>query len=157
MAAFPMQDPQYVVYVLVLQPKPDATTYGFTTGGYIAAPTVGRIIARMGPMLGIMPSTGDELAQLDAQLTVPLNPTTPPGQRGLGPGDPLPPGANGFAYQLMGKKPPVAAADAQPAQGAEARPAASRARKPLHNGIMAPVSPMMGSHMTARDTADEQG
>ncbi len=157
MAAFPMQDPQYVVYVLVLQPKPDATTYGFTTGGYIAAPTVGRIIARMGPMLGIMPSTGDELAQLDAQLTVSLNPTPPPGQRGLGPGDPLPPGANAFAYELMGKKPPVAAADAQPAQGAQARPAASRGRKPLHNEIMAPVSPMMGSHMTERDIGDEQG
>lgn len=157
MAAFPMQDPQYLIYVLVMQPKPDKTTYGFTTGGYIAAPTVSRIIARMGPMLGIMPSTGDELAQLDSQLTVPLSPKPPPGQRALGPGDPLPPGANGFAYELMGKKPPAAAAQAQPAPGARARPAASRGRRPLHNGIMAPVSPMMGSHMTARDTGDGQG
>ncbi len=157
MAAFPMQDPQYIIYVLVLQPKPDATTYGFTTGGYIAAPTVGRIIARMGPMLGIMPAAGDELAQLDAQLTVPLNPSTPPGQRGLGPGNPLPPGASAFAYQLMGAKPPQATLPRPPAMGAQARPAASHARQPPHDGIMAPVSPMMDSHMTARESGYGRG
>lgn len=156
MAAFPMQDPQYLIYVLVLQPKPDKTTFGFTTGGFIAAPTVARIIARMGPMLGIIPSSGNELAQLDAQLTVPLNPSTPPGQRGLGPSYPLPPGANGFAYQLMGKKPPVAAANAAQPDAAKASPAASRAHKKPHDGVMAPVSPMMGSHMTLRNNGDEQ-
>ncbi|MGE4482327.1 peptidoglycan D,D-transpeptidase FtsI family protein [Acidocella sp.] len=157
MAAFPMQDPQYIVYVLVMQPKPDKTTFGFTTGGFIAAPTVSRIIARIGPMLGVMPSTGDQLAQLDASLTVPLSPTTPPGQSALGPGNPLPPGANGFAYLLMGKKPPASASAAQPAKGAKAEPAVSRGASTRHDGVMAPVSPMMGSHMTARDTGNEQG
>ncbi|MDE2240852.1 MAG: penicillin-binding protein 2, partial [Rhodospirillales bacterium] len=157
MAAFPMQDPQYLIYVLVMQPKPDATTHGFTTGGYIAAPTVSKIIARMGPMLGIMPSSGDELAKLDAQLTVPLSPAAPLGQRALGPGDPLPPDANAFAYELMGKKPPVAAAEPRTVGDANIRPAASKGRKPFHNGVMAPVSPMMGSHMTMRDSGDEQG
>ena len=157
MAAFPMQDPQYVVYVLVMQPKPDATTHGFTTGGYIAAPTVSRIIARIGPMLGIMPSSGDELANLDAQLTVPLSPVPPPGQHALGPSDPLPPDANPFAYELMGKKPPPVAAEERPAHGAKIRSVASRGSKPLHNGVMAPVSPMLGNHMTERETQDEQG
>ncbi len=109
MAAFPMQDPQYVIYVLVLQPKADATTHGFTTGGFIAAPAVGRIIARIGPMLGVLPSTGDELAALDTELTVPLQPVAPPGVVALGPGRPLPPGANAFAYELMGQKPPESA------------------------------------------------
>ena len=85
MAAFPMQDPQYVVYVLVLQPKPTAKTYGFTTGGFIAAPTVGQIIARIGPMLGILPESGDKLAALQASLTIPMQPTPPPGVLGLGP------------------------------------------------------------------------
>ncbi len=102
MAAFPMQDPNYVIYVLVLQPKPDATTHGFTTGGYVAAPAVGRIIARIGPMLGVQPVAGDTLAALTAALTVPLN---PPGGV-LGPGHPLPAGANGFAYELAGLPPP---------------------------------------------------
>ena len=107
MAAFPMNDPQYVIYVLVLQPKPDATTYGFTTGGYIAAPTVGRIIARIGPMLGVLPATGDQLAALQAELTVPMDPPPPPGVVALGPGRPLPPGANIYAYELLGEKPPA--------------------------------------------------
>ncbi len=109
MAAFPMQDPQYVIYVLVLQPKPDVTTFGFTTGGYIAAPTVARIISRIGPMLGILPASGDRLAAIEASLKIPLKPTPPPGVVGLGPGNPLPPGANAFAYELMHKKPPALA------------------------------------------------
>jgi cell division protein FtsI (penicillin-binding protein 3) len=106
MAAFPMNDPQYVIYLLVLQPHADATTHGFTTGGMIAAPTVGRIIARIGPMLGVLPAGGDELAALDAALTVPMNPVAPPGVVALGPSRPLPPGANAFAYELLGMKPP---------------------------------------------------
>jgi cell division protein FtsI (penicillin-binding protein 3) len=155
MAAFPMQDPQYVIYVLVLQPKPDATTHGFTTGGYIAAPTVGRIIARIGPMLGILPVTGDQLAALDAALTVPLQPVAPPGAAALGPGNPLPPGANGFAYELMGEKPPgtVAARSSQ----LPATLSASHSVRHSHGGIMAPIYPAIGSHMTERNLpADNQ-
>jgi cell division protein FtsI (penicillin-binding protein 3) len=106
MAAFPMNEPTYVIYVLVLQPKPDATTHGFTTGGYIAAPTVARIIARIGPMLGVLPATGDQLAAMQESLSLPLDPVPPPGAVALGPGRPLPPGANAFAYQLMGRTPP---------------------------------------------------
>lgn len=117
MAAFPMEDPQYVIYVLVLQPKPDKTTFGFTTGGYISAPTVARIIGRIGPMLGIMPHSPDELTQLDAQLTVPLTPSPPPGQSALGPGHPLPANANGFAYELLGEKPPAQAKEASDGPG----------------------------------------
>jgi cell division protein FtsI (penicillin-binding protein 3) len=57
-------------------------------------------------MLGVMPADSAELASLDAQLSMSLTPTPPPGQAALGPGRPLPPGANGFAYQLLGLKPP---------------------------------------------------
>ncbi len=117
MAAFPMNDPQYVIYVLVLQPKADATTHGFTTGGMIAAPTVGRIIARIGPMLGVLPAAGDALAALDASLSLPLSPPPPPGQVALGPGRPLPPGANGFAYELLGERPPGAPPQVSAAHG----------------------------------------
>ena len=156
MAAFPMENPRYVIYVLVLQPKPDATTYGFTTGGMIAAPTVARIIARIGPMLGILPATGDQLAQLNAELTVPLDPAPPPGQRALGPDNPLPPGANSFAYQLMGQQPPAPPAPPATQAGTGSKlapePSASRGSHVRHDGIMAPVSPMIGSHMTSRDS-----
>ncbi len=158
MAAFPMQDPQYVVYVLMLQPKPDASTHGFTTGGYVAAPTVSRIIARIGPMLGIMPLSGEQLASETAALTVPLQPTTPPGQLGLGANDPLPPGANAFAYLMMGLKPPGMdetapdrLSDRRAAQKAatlfSARPAVKRAVGPA----VEPVFPAISSHiMTER-------
>jgi cell division protein FtsI (penicillin-binding protein 3) len=116
MGVFPMQNPSFVVYVVVFQPHGDASTSGFTTGGQVAAPVVHRIIARIGPMLGVLPSSPTELAALDAALTVPLAPSTPAGASGLGPGDPLPPGANGFAYELLGEKPPPVreVADAQP-------------------------------------------
>ncbi len=150
MAAFPMDNPQYVIYVLVLQPKADATTFGFTTGGYIAAPSVGRIIARIGPMLGIMPANGEQLAQLDQQLTVPLNPTTPPGQRGLGPNDPLPPGANGFAYALMGRTPPGVG----PAPVVGMLPAAGPVRHHRHAGLYAHAAPLAQSHVTWLERAD---
>jgi cell division protein FtsI (penicillin-binding protein 3) len=140
MAAFPMQDPQYVIYVLVLQPHADATTGGFTTGGQIAAPTVGRIIARIGPMLGVLPAAGDELAALQASLTVPLSPTAPPGVIALGPGRPLPPGANAFAYQLLGAKPP-ASSYARP------DPLLSASHGVAHH-IMAPVLGGNPRHMT---------
>jgi cell division protein FtsI (penicillin-binding protein 3) len=148
MAAFPMQDPNYVIYVLVLQPKADATTFGFTTGGMISAPTVSRIIARIGPMLGIMPSTGDTLAALDASLTTSLTPSPPPGEAALGPGRPLPPGANGFAYLLLGEKPP-AGSIIKPG-GADAELSASHSNVRTRSGIMAPVIGGIGNHMTER-------
>jgi cell division protein FtsI (penicillin-binding protein 3) len=154
MAAFPMQDPQYVVYVLVLQPKPDAATHGFTTGGYIAAPTVGQIIARIGPKLGIMPLSGADLAAQTAALEVPLQPTPPPGQIGLGPNHPLPPGANAFAYLMMGLKPPAMdetaptrLSDQRAAHKAatllSAAPVAKRAVRP----VAEPVFPAISSHI----------
>ncbi len=152
MAAFPMQNPQYVIYVLVLQPHADATTGGFTTGGAIAAPTVGRIIARIGPMLGVLPAAGDELAALQASLTVPLTPAAPPGEIALGPGRPLPPGANAFAYQLLGEKPPASS------YPRAARPDAllSASHGAAHQ-IMAPVLGGNPRHMTqAAAPADVQ-
>jgi cell division protein FtsI (penicillin-binding protein 3) len=54
-AAFPVDSPKYVVLVMIDEPKGDKSTYGYATGGMIAAPVVGRVIARMGPMLGIKP------------------------------------------------------------------------------------------------------
>ena len=147
MAAFPMNDPQYVIYVLVLQPKPDATTYGFTTGGYIAAPTVGRIIARIGPMLGVLPASGDQLAALQSALTMPMEPPPPPGARALGPGRPLPPGANVFAYELLGEKPPGSAVPA--ATG----PAASAATGPAASAVQAMFRPVAHRRSAGGGTA----
>jgi len=53
--AFPVDDPQYIVLIMVDEPKGDKSTHDFATGGWISAPVVGRVIARMGPLLGIRP------------------------------------------------------------------------------------------------------
>jgi len=53
--AFPMHDPRYVVLVMIDEPKGTKETYGFATGGWVAAPAVSRIIARAAPLLGVAP------------------------------------------------------------------------------------------------------
>lgn len=60
LGAFPMNDPRYIVYVLVDEPKATAKTYGYATGGWVAAPAVGRIIKQVGPLLNV--PTVDESA-----------------------------------------------------------------------------------------------
>ena len=54
-AAFPVDDPQYIVLVMIDEPKGDKSTFNFATGGWISAPVVSRVITRMGPLLGIRP------------------------------------------------------------------------------------------------------
>ena len=58
-AAFPMNDPEYVVLVMVDEPKPNATSFGYATGGWVAAPAVGNIIRRMAPLMGLQPAPED--------------------------------------------------------------------------------------------------
>ncbi len=53
LGAFPMNDPRYVVYVLIDEPKATAKTYGYATGGWVAAPAVGRIVKQIGPLLNV--------------------------------------------------------------------------------------------------------
>jgi cell division protein FtsI (penicillin-binding protein 3) len=59
-AAFPMNDPRYLIMVMVDEPKPNATSGGYATGGTVSAPTVGRIISQMGPLYGIAPVAVDD-------------------------------------------------------------------------------------------------
>lgn len=53
LGAFPMHDPRYIVYVLIDEPKATAKTYGYATGGWVAAPAVGRIVKQIGPLLNV--------------------------------------------------------------------------------------------------------
>lgn len=52
-AVFPHDDPQYAVLVLLDEPHGNESTYGYATGGWTAAPAVGRIVSRIGPILGV--------------------------------------------------------------------------------------------------------
>ena len=53
--AFPVDDPKYLVLVMVDEPKGNKSTYGYATGGWIAAPVAANIIRRMAPMYGMRP------------------------------------------------------------------------------------------------------
>jgi cell division protein FtsI (penicillin-binding protein 3) len=55
LAGFPMSQPRYLVFALLFEPKPTAAAKGELLAGLNAAPTAGRIIARIGPLLGMLP------------------------------------------------------------------------------------------------------
>jgi len=52
---FPMDDPRYVIVVMLDEPKATKETYGFTTAGWNVAPVVSRTVSRIAPMLGVIP------------------------------------------------------------------------------------------------------
>lgn len=61
-AVFPMDAPRYVVIAMLDEPRGTAATGGYATAGMVAAPVVGKIVARAGPLLGIIP---DERREVD--------------------------------------------------------------------------------------------
>ncbi len=66
-SAFPLDDPRYVMVVLIDEPKAENAQSG-TTAGWNAGEVTGRIIQRTAPMLGISPDFDDAL---DAELVPP--------------------------------------------------------------------------------------
>jgi cell division protein FtsI (penicillin-binding protein 3) len=69
--AFPINDPRFVVFVMLDEPQGTKDTYGFATAGWTAAPATGRIIGRIGPLLGMMPADETALAR---SMAVDLHP-----------------------------------------------------------------------------------
>ena len=59
LAAFPMDDPQYIVLSIIDEPKPEKPGMGATAGSN-AAPIVANIIRRSASMLGVEPDFGHE-------------------------------------------------------------------------------------------------
>lgn len=57
--AFPMTNPRYAVLAWIDEPQGTKETYGYATGGWTAAPVVGRVVAQIAPMLGIRPVPAD--------------------------------------------------------------------------------------------------
>jgi cell division protein FtsI (penicillin-binding protein 3) len=52
---FPMDEPRYVIVVMLDEPKATAETYGFRTAGWNVAPVVSQTVSRIAPMLGVHP------------------------------------------------------------------------------------------------------
>ncbi|MGV3770716.1 MAG: peptidoglycan D,D-transpeptidase FtsI family protein [Sphingobium phenoxybenzoativorans] len=68
-AAFPMDNPKYVVLAMMDEPKGSPETFGLRTAAWTAAPVVKRVIERTGPMLGVIP---DERRDVDISELMPL-------------------------------------------------------------------------------------
>lgn len=58
--AFPMNDPRYVVMVMVDEPKGNKKSYGYATAGWVAAPAVSRIVTSTASVLGLPSDQYDE-------------------------------------------------------------------------------------------------
>lgn len=50
---FPMDNPRYAVFIMVDEPKGNKKTYGYATGGWVAAPAAKRVMAAMAAVLGL--------------------------------------------------------------------------------------------------------
>jgi cell division protein FtsI (penicillin-binding protein 3) len=55
MAVMPSDQPRYLVSILIDEPQPLKETFGFATSGWNAAPTAGKVVARIAPLLGLEP------------------------------------------------------------------------------------------------------
>jgi cell division protein FtsI (penicillin-binding protein 3) len=67
---FPMSAPRYAVMIMIDEPKGTAKSFGYATGGWVAAPAAQRVIASMAPLLSVpvAPLGPDETDRLVAPL-----------------------------------------------------------------------------------------
>ena len=68
-AAFPINAPKYVVFVMIDNPVAIKGTRHRPTGGWVAAPVVGEVISRIGPLLGVKPINQNDPSVRD-QMTI---------------------------------------------------------------------------------------
>jgi cell division protein FtsI (penicillin-binding protein 3) len=52
---FPSINPQYLIYVMIDEPKPNKNSGGYATGGVVAAPAVAQIISRIAALKSMVP------------------------------------------------------------------------------------------------------
>ncbi len=58
-AAFPIDAPRYVVLAALDEPHGNKSSFGYATGGWVAAPVISRVVSRMAPLMGIEPVAED--------------------------------------------------------------------------------------------------
>jgi len=68
-SAFPMDHPRYVIIIMLDEPQGTAASSGQRTAAFNAAPIVGRLVPRIGPLLGVMP---DDTRDVDISDLAPL-------------------------------------------------------------------------------------
>jgi cell division protein FtsI (penicillin-binding protein 3) len=62
-AVMPADQPRYLVLIMIDEPQPLPETHGYATSGWNAAPTAGKVIARIAPLLGLEPRLDLPLAE----------------------------------------------------------------------------------------------
>ena len=70
---FPINNPRYLVLAMIDEPKGNKRTFGYATGGWVAAPLAGRIIKQVGPLMGINP-VDENLPEIRNATEIHLNP-----------------------------------------------------------------------------------
>ena len=60
-SAFPMDAPRYVVVAMIDDPRGSKASAGFKTAGMVVAPAIGRIVERIGPLLGVKPDASKDI------------------------------------------------------------------------------------------------
>ena len=56
-AAYPMNSPQFVITIMIDNPKGQKFSFGYRTAGWVAAPVIKRLVTRISPILNIKPKT----------------------------------------------------------------------------------------------------
>ena len=70
LCVFPMNDPQYMVMVMIDRPIATTETFGYSTGGWTSAPTAGNVAKRMGTLLGL-PLVNENDPKLQEDFRIP--------------------------------------------------------------------------------------
>ena len=130
MSVFPMNAPRYAVYFMLDEPHGNKSTGGFSTAGAVSAPAAGRVIAKIAPMLGLLPDMAD-MPAITAELAIPLQPGRGYVSRWTGPLNFVPP-----STPLAPLAVPVAAA----------APDAATVRPAAHGGPVLPASSTGAAH-----------
>ena len=60
-AGFPMNDPRFVITVMIDNPKGQKSSSWYSTAGWVAAPVVSEIVTRIAPILGIKPEMNESV------------------------------------------------------------------------------------------------
>jgi cell division protein FtsI (penicillin-binding protein 3) len=68
LAAFPTDAPEYFVLVMLDEPQRVAASNNHATAGVNAAPTAGKIVERIAPILGVAPRLEEDQRKFDAKV-----------------------------------------------------------------------------------------
>ncbi len=68
-----MNAPRYIVFAMIEEPSGTKETNGYATGGWVAAPVIGKVIKRIAPLLGVH-AINEKTAEIERQLAIDLIP-----------------------------------------------------------------------------------